>query len=466
MNTPQALRGLIVAAPRSGSGKTVLTLGLLRALRRGGLAVASGKVGPDYIDPAFHAAATGRPCVSLDSWAMRPASLGGLVAGMGEAMGTHLAVVEGVMGLFDGAPVVDPLADGSTASLAALTGWPVVLVLDVTGQAASAAAVARGFLTHRPDVTVAAVVLNRVAGARHEDTLRRAFAATLPDLPVIGAVPRDSRLDLPHRHLGLIQASEHATLEGFLDAAADLVEAHVDMDALRRLAQGSRPLPTGTAPLLPPLGQRLAVARDVAYAFAYPAQLDAWQAAGVEVMPFSPLANEAPASDADSVFLPGGYPELHAGALAAAGSFLNGLRHAAARGAWVYGECGGFMTLGESLIDAQGYAHPMAGLLPLCTSFAERRLHLGYRRGVQTGDGPFGPPGTVIRGHEFHYATVVSSGSADCRPLFQADDAAGTPLGAMGLIRLEGGQKVSGSFLHAIDCEAPTSPPCNGSLTA
>jgi cobyrinic acid a,c-diamide synthase len=447
---------VIIAAPRSGSGKTVLTLGLLRALRRGGLAVASGKVGPDYIDPAFHAAATGRPCLSLDSWAMRAESLGRLITGIGEAMGTHLAVIEGVMGLFDGAPVRAPLADGSTASLAALTGWPVVLVLDVTGQAASAAAVARGFVSHNPDVTVAAVVLNRVAGPRHEDTLRRAFADSLPDLPVIGAVPRDQRLDLPHRHLGLIQASEHATLDSFLNAAADLVESHVDMATLRRLARGSHSLPQAQSPLLPPLGQRIAVAQDTAYAFAYPAQLSAWQAAGAEVIPFSPLANQAPDAGADAVFLPGGYPELHAGVLAAASTFLGGLRDAAQGGAWVYGECGGFMTLGETLIDAQGTRHTMAGLLPLTTSFAERRLHLGYRRGIQCDDGPFGPAGTVIRGHEFHYATVVPSPTPQtCRPLFQADDAASTPLGAMGLLRQGDGVRIAGSFLHAIDCEAP-----------
>jgi cobyrinic acid a,c-diamide synthase len=446
--TLPAPRGLIIAAPRSGSGKTVLTLGLLRALRRRGHAVASAKVGPDYIDPAFHAAATGRPCVSLDTWAMRPASVAALVAGLDGAP----AVIEGVMGLFDGAQADHVEGDGSTASLAAETGWPVVLVLDVSGQAGSAAAVARGFATHRPEVGVAGVVLNRVGGPRHEDGLRRAFADGLPGLPLLGCVPRDGRLDLPHRHLGLVQAAEHGALEGFVDAAADLVERHLDVAALDALATPPgrlAPAPDGAAAaLLPPPGQRIAVARDVAFAFAYPAQEAAWRAAGAEVRPFSPLANQAPATDCDTVYLPGGYPELHAGRLAAATVFLDGLRGAAARGATVYGECGGYMVLGRTLVDANGTAHAMAGLLGLDSSFAARRLHLGYRRATAAAAMPFGPTGTVLRGHEFHYASIVAESGT---PLFHGRDAGGRDLGPMGLRR----GTVCGSFLHAIDLEGP-----------
>lgn len=437
--------GLIVAAPRSGSGKTVLTLGLLRALRRQGRAVASAKVGPDYIDPAFHEAATGAPCVSLDTWAMRPASVAALIDGLAG----DLAVVEGVMGLFDGAHAGDVARDGSTASLAALTGWPVILVLDVTGQAGSAAAVARGFATHRAGVRVAGVVLNRVGGARHEDGLRRAFAEGLPEVPVLGCVPRDARLDLPHRHLGLVQAAEHGALETFVEAAADVAAHHLDIAAIAALARRAAPLEPAARPLLPPPGQRIAVARDVAFAFAYPAQLEAWRRAGAMVLPFSPLADAAPASDADAVYLPGGYPELHAGRLAAAGTFLDGLRAAAARGAVIHGECGGYMVLGESLVDANGTTHRMAGLLGLETSFASRRLHLGYRRGVALADGPLGPAGGAVRGHEFHYATVVRE---EGEALWRGEDAAGRDLGPMGLRA----GSVSGSFLHAIDRESHT----------
>lgn len=435
-----SIPGLIIAAPKSGSGKTVLTLGLLRALRRAGRTVTSAKVGPDYIDPAFHEAATGAPCVSLDTWAMRPDSTAALIGGLTG----DLAVVEGVMGLFDGAHAGDVAADGSTASLAALTGWPVVLVLDVTGQAGSAAAVARGFALHREGVRVAGVVLNRVGGARHEDGLRRAFAQGLPEIPVLGCVPRDARLDLPHRHLGLVQAAEHGALESFVEAAADVAAHHLDTAAIAALAVPPRPQAPTAQPLLPPPGQRIALAHDVAFAFAYPAQRQAWRAAGAEILPFSPLADEAPDAAADAVYLPGGYPELHAGRLAAAATFLDGLRAAAARGAFVYGECGGYMTLGRSLTDANGTAHAMAGLLGLDTSFAARRLHLGYRDVTTAAATPFGPAGTTLRGHEFHYASVTAE---EGLPFAQARDAAGRDLGTMGL--RDG--SVMGSFLHAID---------------
>lgn len=434
-------RGIIITAPASGSGKTVVTLGIGRALRRRGLVVAPAKTGPDYIDPAFHGVATGVPCVSLDTWAMRPGTLAGVIA----SLSGDIALAEGVMGLFDGADCGEP-GDGSTASLAALTGWPVILVQDVTGQGASAAAVARGFAMHRADVRLAGVILNRVGGPRHAASLRRAFAEALPEVPVLGCLPRDATLSLPHRHLGLVQAGEQSGLDSILEAAADLVDAHIDLDAVLTAARPARiGLPSSSSRLLPPLGQRIAVATDIAFAFTYPAQLAAWQQAGAEVLPFSPLANQAPDAAADAVYLPGGYPELHAGVLAAAGRFLGGLRDAAARGAVIYGECGGYMTLGRALIDANGIPHALAGLLPLVTSFEKRRLHLGYRQAECLTDGPFGPTGTRLRGHEFHYATIVEEGSAD--RLFTVTDAGGQTLGEMGLRR----GRVGGSFLHGID---------------
>ncbi|HYD65213.1 cobyrinate a,c-diamide synthase [Azospirillum sp.] len=436
--------GLVIAAPASGSGKTVVTLGLLRALRAAGVAVASCKVGPDYIDPRFHEAASGRPCRNLDPWAMRPATLARLAVLAGE--GAELLVVEGVMGLFDGAAD----GSGSTADLAALAGWPVVLVLDVGRQGPSAAAVLHGFRSFRDDVEVAGVILNRVGSASHEAQIRNAISSlgvppgAPPGVPVLGAVQRDAALDLPHRHLGLVQAEEHAELDMFLARAGAVLGASVDLAALRALARPGR-LGGGGGEALPPLGQRIAVARDAAFAFAYPHLLEGWRQRGAELLPFSPLADEGPDAGADAVFLPGGYPELHAGRLAGNGRFLEGVRAAAARGAAVYGECGGYMTLGETLVDGDGTAHAMAGLLPVATSFARRRLHLGYRRAVTMADGPWGPRGTVLRGHEFHYAstTVADAGA----PLFQAWDARGTDLGAMGSRR----GTVCGSFLHVVD---------------
>jgi cobyrinic acid a,c-diamide synthase len=426
--------GLILAAPASGSGKTVTVLALLRHFRRAGVAVASRKVGPDYIDPMFHTAASGRPCINLDPWAMRPETLAGLAGANAD-----LLIVEGVMGLFDGA------ADGtgSTADLAALTGWPVVLVLDVKSQAQSVAALVHGFATFRNDVTISGVILNRVGSPNHEALLRTALAPLC--IPVLGALPRLDALALPDRHLGLVPAGEHDALESFLDSAADAVAHHIDTPALQSLARPAHFPPSGKPALLPPLGQRIAVARDAAFIFAYQHLLDGWKSQGAELLPFSPLADEPPPSSADAIYLPGGYPELHAGRLASAHQFLEGLRTAATRGIPILGECGGYMVLGRTLEDADGVIHPMAGLLPLDTSFAKRRLHLGYRHATTATATPFGPAGTVLRGHEFHYSSIKAEDTT--QPLFHARDAREIDLGAMGTVR----GSVMGSFLHIVD---------------
>jgi cobyrinic acid a,c-diamide synthase len=438
--------GLIIAAPASGSGKTVVTLAILRALARAGVRVHSFKVGPDYIDPAFHAAATGRPCFNLDPWAMRPATIAHLLDRLGGD--AELILGEGVMGLFDGASD----GTGSTADLAAMTGWPVVLVVDVRGQAASAAALLRGFASHRADVAVAGVIFNRVGGEAHADTLRRAVAPL--GLPVLGCLPRAEQLRLPERHLGLVQAGERADMPAFLEAAADIAEQCLDLEQLRALArvvraQGGLETIGGLAGL-PPLGQRIAVARDIAFAFAYPSLLEQWRDAGAELSFFSPLADEAPSAGADAVYLPGGYPELHAGRLAANARFLGALRAAAGRGTTIFGECGGYMVLGAGLTGPDGESHAMTALLPLQTSFAQPRLHLGYRRARLAGDCALGARGGAFRGHEFHYAVVEDEGPGE--PLFLCDDARGRALGANG--RRVG--TILGSFLHLIDREDET----------
>lgn len=430
-------KGLIIAAPASGSGKTLVTLALLRCLRDRGIAVASIKVGPDYIDPAFHSAAGGRTCLNLDAWAMRPETLAALAARAG--VDAELVVGEGVMGLFDGALG----GRGSTAEVALLTGWPVVLVVDAKGMAASAAALVHGFTDYRPELPVAGVVFNRVGGARHAALLAEACAPL--GLPVLGALPQAPELALPDRHLGLVQAAEHPELEAFLDRAADLAARHLDIETLIAQARPGRLAPEAFGPVLPPLGQRIAVARDTAFAFAYPFVLDGWRAAGAELAPFSPLADEAPDAAADAVYLPGGYPELHAGRLAANARFLDGLRAAAARRAVIYGECGGYMTLGRGLVDADGRRHALAGLLPVETSFAERGLHLGYREAELVSGGPLGPAGARFRGHEFHFARL-EGGEGDA-PLFRCRDARGAETGPMG----GRAGTVMGSFLHLVD---------------
>ncbi len=435
---------LIIAAAGTGSGKTMITLALLARMRARGVIVAAAKVGPDYIDPAFHAAATGRPCLTLDPWAMSKAELAHRLGHLDES--AELVLIEGVMGLFDGASA----GGGATADLAADFDLPVVVVLDAARQGPTLAAVARGLVLHRPDVPVAGFILNRTASPDHAAMLAEAIE-TATGRPVVGAVSRHDDLALPSRHLGLVQAHEHESLQEFLKKAAEDIGAEV---SLCRLASLTRPLagsvlrtqmPEEDASFrLQPLGQRIAVAHDVAFGFTYAHILQDWHDQGAEIRLFSPLADEAPNSDSDAVFLPGGYPELHAGRIATAGCFKEGLRAAAERGALVYGECGGFMVLGEALIDADGKTHAMCGLLPFTSSFAKRRLHLGYRSFRLSESSPLPWPG-CLRGHEFHYATVTATKAL--LPLFDAvHDSRGQALDPAGLVH----GRTCGSFLHVI----------------
>jgi len=410
----------LIAAPASGSGKTTVTLGLLRALTRRGRDVSGAKSGPDYIDPHFHAAACRRACVNLDAWAMTPERIRSLAA-----CGTPL-IVEAAMGLFDGAAN----GAGSAADLAKILNIPVILVVDAGRMSQSVGAVVHGFTNYDPDISIAGIILNNVGSDRHEQLLRDA----LQEIPVIGAMPRSSSLNHPSRHLGLVQAQERPDLEAFLDRAADLIDAHLDLDALPSLGE----LSFGSQTVLPPPAQRIAVAQDAAFAFSYPHQLADWQRAGASIATFSPLADD-PVPAAEFVYLPGGYPELHARSLAGNKTFLDSLR-STAQNADIYGECGGYMVLGETLIDADGQAHQMAGLLPLVTSFADRKRHLGYRV-LNAARGKFAG---AWHGHEFHYATTVA---AKGEPLFTASDATGEALEPMGLVA----DRVSGSFAHLID---------------
>ncbi len=417
------MKGLILTAPNSGGGKTTLTLGILRAMKRRGIAMRSGKSGPDYIDPRFHEAASGAVCVNLDAWAMSPARIRHLAAG------DTPILIEGAMGLFDGAP---PDGKGATADLARILNLPCVLICDVSKQSQSVAAVVEGFSRHAGDVNIAGVILNKVGSPRHEAMLRRALAPI--GLPILGAVYRDAKLETPSRHLGLVQANERNDLEEFLDYSAITVEKSINIDHLVSLFEESVKTDQNP-PILPPPAQSIAIASDQAFAFAYPHLLSAWQKAGAELSFFSPLADEAPAPS-DLVILPGGYPELYAGRLAVNQKFIAGMHKAKA----VYGECGGYMAMGEGLVDAQGNRHQMLGLLPLETSFAKRKLHLGYRNLTPQG-GLWDIP---LNGHEFHYATTLK---AEGHPLFVATDAEDTALPPMGLIN----GPYLGSFAHVID---------------
>ena len=429
-------KGLIIAAPATGQGKTTLTLGLIAALRARGLKVAALKVGPDFIDPGFHYAAGATASFNLDHWAMRAETRAAVIAkAAGEA---DLVIAEGMMGLFDGTIA----GGGSTADIAAETGWPVFLAIDAAAQGQSIAALAQGFARFRSDVRVAGAILMKVGGAPHQKLLAAALAGA--NIRVFGMVARDRTLGLPERHLGLVQAREHK-LHRMMTNVRDAIAGGVDLDALCAAAV---PVGLGAAtasPPVPPLGRRIALADDAAFAFAYEHVLAGWRAAGAEIQRFSPLADEGPPADCDAVFLPGGYPELHVQRLANAQNFRVGVYSAAARGAAVYGECGGYMTLGDTLIDSKGASHTMLGLLPVATSFFKPQLHIGYRTMTLAGNTPLGPAGARFRGQEFHVSTVTSE--ADTERLFTVVDADGAELGPAGLRR----GTVFGSYLHLID---------------
>ena len=423
--------GLIIAAPHSGAGKTLITLGLCRALSNAGISVAPAKTGPDYIDPAFLSRAARADCINLDPWGMGKARLRALAEK--HSHNADLLLVEGVMGLFDGAIG----GKGSTADLAANLGLPVLLVIDCSHMAQSVAAIASGFANFRDDVQIAGILLNRVASDRHEQMLRTALDET--NITCVGAIRRDEGLHVPDRHLGLVMPGEIDNVDTMIEAAAKTISASLNFAEITAIAA---PLPqAGNAGRLPPMGQRIAIARDAAFVFTYEHWLRDWHDIGSEISFFSPLNNETPDPMADAVFLPGGYPELHGPALAAATEFYSGLNAARDRGALIYGECGGYMVLGQSLTISNGETVPMAGLLPHSTTFDKPRRTLGYRYLRHQGPLPFA---RGLTGHEFHYSSETGATGAQ---LFSATDALGNRLRPMGQVV----ERVCGSYAHVID---------------
>jgi cobyrinic acid a,c-diamide synthase len=431
-------RALIIGAPRSGSGKTSVTIGLLRAFQRRGIKVRGIKTGPDYIDPGFHEAATRLPGLNLDSWAMAPDLLRHLARGQAED--ADLILIESAMGLFDGI-LGEPGRSGAASDLARLFGLPVLLVLDVSGQSQTAAAVACGFMHYDPTVKMAACVLNRAGSERHRKLSGDAISAI--GLTVVGTILRDPTLTLPERHLGLVQASEHPQMDAHIDRLADAMEQSLDLDAIFEAARPFDIASGTTEKALPPPGQRIALAEDAAFTFLYPHIKREWQAMGAEIIRFSPLADEAPPADCDVCWLPGGYPELHAGRLAAADTFKTGLK-TFSQTKPVHGECGGYMVLGERLEDADGASHAMTGLLSHSTSFSKRKMNLGYRQARLMRESAIGKIGDVVRGHEFHYARVIEAGTD--QPLAMIADGRGDEIGPSGGFR----GRVTGTFFHAI----------------
>lgn len=425
-------KGIVIAAPHSGSGKTVFTMGLAAALKARGQRLQIAKGGPGYIDPQFLSAAVDQPCFNLDKWAMGDAQLRARVGAI--ASEADMLLIEGMMGMYDGAASMK----GSTADLADTLGLPVLLVVDASGQAQSIAALVHGFATLRERPKICGVVATQVGSRHHGELLADAVAET--GIPFLGAVQRSDALTIPSRHLGLVQATEHVTQAALVSAAKEAIEQAVDLPALWEAAE--RVHLTGPVRPLPVLGQRIAIAQDIAFSFCYPHLIQDWRRQGAEIEFFSPLMDEAPSEQCDAVYLPGGYPELHGPALAQARNFISGLQNAAARRALIFGECGGYMVLGRALIDADGRSHKMAGLLDHVTSFAERKMHLGYRTLEPLGPTPWQ---STLHGHEFHYSVLTQAGSDE--PLFASQDARGTDLGTAGGRR----GSVMGSYMHVID---------------
>jgi cobyrinic acid a,c-diamide synthase len=420
MNASERVPVLVIAGVSSGVGKTTVTLGLLEAFRRRGLTVQAFKVGPDFIDPAYHALVTGSPSYNLDGWMCGREHV---LATVGErAAQADLAVVEGVMGCFDGADGVTE--DGSTAQIAKWLGAPVVLVLDAGALVRSAAAVVLGFERFDPDLGLAGVIFNRAGGPVHRQWLAQAVTSACTARP-LGALLSDPGVTLPERHLGLVTAVEGGYSPELRHRLAGLIEAHVDIDTLIGLAR-SQAIRRAPSVRSTASSATIAVARDPAFQFYYPDNLQALEHAGARLVFWSPMADQM-LPEADGLYIGGGYPELYGHELAANAPMREAVRTFARSGRPVYGECGGLIYLAESLTDLDGHVWPMAGVLPVPVVMERSRLVIGYREVELASGGPLGPAGTRARGHEFHCSRLGDIPTAVARLYAVTDGRGGTP---------------------------------------
>lgn len=426
---------IVIAATQSGGGKTTLVTGLLAALRARGLSVQSFKVGPDYIDLGYHRLASGRTGHNLDTWLVPEARLTEIFAR--ECVGADIAVIEGVMGLYDGGR----RGVSSTAAIAKLLDAPVLLVVDAKSVGASAAATALGFRVYDPAVNLAGVLLNRLGSETHEEMIREAMAGI--DLRVYGVLRRDTALALPERHLGLTPVEEHAATET-VRAVGERVEAGLDLDGILELARSAEPLAAQggqgrekSAPV------RIGVARDEAFSFYYAASLAELESYGAEIVEFSPLHDEG-LPDVDGIIIGGGFPEMFAGELAANVSMCDSIRRAAEDGLPIYAECGGYMYLMCSLIDFDGAEHEMTGVFPVRARMTEKLQMVGYVEAAQTADTVLGSAGLILHGHEFHFSVEETDAPAEIVRPFRFTKLRNGAQYAAGCIY----KNVLGSYLH------------------
>ncbi|WNQ10939.1 cobyrinate a,c-diamide synthase [Paenibacillus aurantius] len=411
-------RRLVVAAPSSGSGKTTVTLGLMAALKNRGYEVQGFKCGPDYIDPTYHTALTGRPSRNLDSWMTGPEAVKEIY--IRGSRGADISVIEGVMGLFDGK---NPRSNqGSTAEIAMLLDAPVLLVVDCSAMARSAAAIVKGFQTFAEGLRVAAVIANRVGSIGHYRMVREAVEQEC-GIPVAGYLRREDAVSIPERQLGLIPSIERGDCDELFGRLGSLAEAHLDMELLVRLSEGA---PVQAEPVLfrgepqePRV--RIAVAKDASFSFYYPENLELLEHYGAECVYFSPLAGEPVPEGADGLYLGGGFPEEFAGPLSEHAEAAASIRRAVESGMPALAECGGFMYLTESLADTEGREHAMAGLLPGRVRMQTKLAALGYRT-VRGREGNFLlPPGEEAKGHEFHYSVHERPDETDLPPAYETE---------------------------------------------
>ncbi len=455
-------RGFVIAATQSGSGKTTVTLGLLRALVRRGYTVAPFKVGPDFIDPGHHARVTGAESRNLDGW-MVDRSVN-LAAFHGSARDADVAIVEGVMGLFDG---YDGRTEaGSTAEMAKWLGLPVVLAVDARSMARSAAALVQGFERFDPGLRFAGVIFNRLGSPRHLDYLQEALEGNVA-MPCLGGIPRDEAIAMPERHLGLVTREDHPLSDENLDRLADLMEARLDLDRLLASA-AVEPIPAAaeTQPPYPAPRVRVGVARDAAFCFYYPDNLEILRRHGAEIVPFSPVQGDPLPDDLDGLYFGGGYPELYAGRLSGNGILRRQVLEACRAGMPIYGECGGFMYLCRELTDTEGTVHPMVGCFPFATRMLPRLKALGYREVTLTRGTILGGPGAVIRGHEFHYSEMRSeiepedgdgAGPGEAPPsVYRITDRRGVDRAPEGFVR----NRTLGSYIHLHFASRPEAGRC------
>ena len=413
-----------VAAAGSGEGKTTISLALMRALTRRGLTVQPFKCGPDYIDPSFHDFACRRKSRNLDDWMMGENEVKKSFAV--NTSDADCAVIEGVMGLFDGAQPGQ--LQGSTANIALLTDTPVILAVNCRGMAGSIAATVKGYAEFCPRLRVIGVIANRTGSDSHADILRQALElAGLP--PLLGHLPRNEAWKMPERHLGLVPFAENTLPDPWFEKLADAVEQYCDLDRIIELVQLPRPV-VPTLTVRSPQA-RLAIALDEAFHFYYADNLDCLRRHGIETVPFSPLRDIALPPDIDGVYLGGGFPEMFAAELEGNESMRTALRDFHAAGNFIYAECGGFMYLSENITDATGATRKMCGLLPGRTTMNGRLRSLGYREARTVADTPFGPAGTTWRGHEFHWSDIEYTGTV--MPLWHIAAADGRNLGGTGV---------------------------------